>query len=187
MVYSEPRFLADGNTLPTKSRDIWAAALSGLVVGGLVESALGVFSDSLFSLVIGAFVGGIVGAYVLYGKVGQAAAAGALAGGLGTPFFLGVSQILFIFEVIHPPSGPTPPVSELQVPVILLLALNVLAGAVGGTLAGAVRHPVQEAGPTQPSGAPLGAPQQVRYCVQCGAQLPTGVVVCPHCNARQPG
>ncbi len=186
MVYSKPLFLADGNTLPIKSRDIWAATLSGLVVGGLVESALSVLSDSLFSLVIGAFVGGIVAAYVLYGKVGQAAAAGALAGILSTPFFLGVSQILFIFQVIPPPSGPTPPVSELQGPIVFLLALNVLAGAVGGTLASAVRHPVQETGPAQPSGAPLGAPPQVRYCVQCGAQLPVGAVVCPHCNARQP-
>ncbi len=172
--------------MPTKSRDIWAATLSGLIVGGLVESALSVVSNSLFSLVIGAFVGGIVAAYVLYGKVPQAAAAGALAGILGTPFFLGVSQILFIFEVIPAPSGPTPPVSELQSPIVFLLALNVLAGTVGGTLASAVRHPVQETGPVQPSGAPLGAPLQARYCVQCGAQLPVGAVICPHCNARQP-
>ena len=27
---------------------------------------------------------------------------------------------------------------------------------------------------------------QVRYCVQCGAQLSLGTSVCPFCNARQP-
>jgi ribosomal protein L40E len=26
----------------------------------------------------------------------------------------------------------------------------------------------------------------VRYCVQCGAQLPSGALICPQCNARQP-
>jgi Zn-dependent protease/predicted transcriptional regulator len=29
-------------------------------------------------------------------------------------------------------------------------------------------------------------PGQVRYCVQCGAQLPLGTLVCPFCGARQP-
>jgi Zn-dependent protease/predicted transcriptional regulator len=27
---------------------------------------------------------------------------------------------------------------------------------------------------------------QVRYCVQCGGQLPAGTAICPHCNAKQP-
>jgi len=27
---------------------------------------------------------------------------------------------------------------------------------------------------------------QVRYCIQCGAQLPFGTLTCPHCNATQP-
>jgi len=27
---------------------------------------------------------------------------------------------------------------------------------------------------------------QMRYCVQCGAQLPLGTLTCPHCNATQP-
>ncbi len=30
------------------------------------------------------------------------------------------------------------------------------------------------------------APRQVRYCVQCGAQLTIGTATCPFCNAKQP-
>jgi CBS domain-containing protein len=30
------------------------------------------------------------------------------------------------------------------------------------------------------------SPGQVKYCVQCGAQLLTGIQVCPHCRATQP-
>ena len=30
------------------------------------------------------------------------------------------------------------------------------------------------------------APAQVRYCVQCGAQLTIGTATCPFCNAKQP-
>ena len=30
------------------------------------------------------------------------------------------------------------------------------------------------------------APDQFRYCVQCGAQLPAGTLTCPHCNVQQP-
>jgi CBS domain-containing protein len=30
------------------------------------------------------------------------------------------------------------------------------------------------------------SPPQMQYCVQCGAQLPVGTKVCPHCNATQP-
>jgi len=34
-----------------------------------------------------------------------------------------------------------------------------------------------------PAAPPLG---QVKYCIQCGAQLPMWTQVCPHCNAKQP-
>jgi Zn-dependent protease len=34
-------------------------------------------------------------------------------------------------------------------------------------------------------GAGLPTTGQIRYCVQCGAQLPAGTLVCPYCNAKQ--
>jgi hypothetical protein len=57
-------------------------------------------------------IGGVVAAYLLHGKVGQAATAGALAGLLGTPFIFGIEQILAIFEVLPIPPGPTPSMAE---------------------------------------------------------------------------
>ena len=39
-------------------------------------------------------------------------------------------------------------------------------------------HPIWQPTPT--------ATGQIRYCVQCGAQLQAGIQVCPHCNAKQP-
>jgi Zn-dependent protease/predicted transcriptional regulator len=34
--------------------------------------------------------------------------------------------------------------------------------------------------PTSPAPAPM------KYCIQCGARLPVGTQICPHCNAPQP-
>jgi hypothetical protein len=172
--------------LYAKSRDVWAATLTGVVVGGIIEAALSVLNDSIFIIAAGAFVGGVVAAYVLYGKIGQAAVAGILAGVLVTPFFLGLSQILAIFEVIPTPSGPTPPMSELQVVVAFIFMTNLVAGVVGGALGGAIRHRKPELEHPATVAPPGAAVAQARYCVQCGAQLPTGAVICPHCSARQP-
>ena len=171
--------------MPPKSRDLFAAALAGVVVTGILTAFLEAagltppISDG-----IGAFVGGGVAAYVLYGKIGQAAAAGAISGVLGTPFYLGVSEILFIFGIIPTPSGPTPPMSELQVAVVIILGIDLLFGIFGGAVVGGIRHPM-EAPMAQPQTTP-GTMPQIKYCIQCGAQLPQGAVVCPHCSARQP-
>jgi len=167
-----------------KSRELWGAALVGVVVGGVLAALLDATTLPL-SNAVGALVGGAVAAYVLYGKVGQATAAGALSGILGTPFYLGVSEILVIFGVVPTPPGPTPPLSELQGAVVLIFGIDLVAGLVGGSLVGSLHHQPQEAAIPQPQPIP-GTVTQVRYCVQCGAQLPTGAVICPQCNARQP-
>jgi len=175
------------STQLTQRRDLWAATLVGVVVTGIVAACLEAagltppISDGA-----GAFIGGAAAAYVLYGKVGEATAAGALSGVLGTPFYLGMSEILYIFGVIPTPSGPTPPLSELEVAVFIIIGIDLVAGVFGGTIVGAMRHRREEAaaGP-QPQMVP-GVIPQTKYCVQCGAQLLPGAVVCPHCNARQP-
>lgn len=171
--------------MSAKSRELWAATLSGLIVGGVLATLLSI-DDLPFSTAIGALVGGVVAAYVLYGKVNQAVTAGALAGVLGTPFFLGVSQIFLIFEIIPIPSGPNPPLSQLQEAVVFIFMTNLVAGAVGGALGGAIRHRKPEMEQPATVVQPGTVAAQVRYCVQCGAQLPSGTVICPHCSARQP-
>jgi len=185
ILYSEGRFLASGISLSAKSRDLWVATLSGLIVSGVLASVLSI-PDIPFSTGIGALVGGVVAAYVLYGKVNQAVTAGALAGILGTPFFLGVSQIFLIFGLIPIPSGPNPPLSQLQTEVVFIFMINLVAGVIGGALGGTIRHRKPEMEQPTTVALPSAAPTQVRYCVQCGAQLPSGAVICPHCNARQP-
>ena len=172
--------------MPAKTRDLWTAVLAGVIVTGVLTAVLEAASlTPPLSDAIGAFVGGAIAAYVLYGKVGQATAAGALAGIIGTPFYLGVSEILFIFGIIPTPSGPTPALSVLQEAVVIILGIDLVSGAMGATVAGAVHHPPPEAIAPPPQITP-GTISQTRYCVQCGAQLPPGAVVCPHCNARQP-
>lgn len=46
---------------------------------------------------------------------------------------------------------------------------------------GSIQHHEPDASAAKPT-----APGLVRYCVQCGGQFPTGTVICPHCNAKQP-
>jgi len=171
--------------MTAKSSEVGTASLGGLVVGGLVAVILSMV-DLPFSTALGAFIGGVAAAYLLYGKIGQACLAGATSGLLSTPFFLGVSQILLIFELIPLPSGPTPPLSALQTAIVVIVLMNLAAGAIGGFLTAVVRHPRPGAGLPPPPPPPGYAPGQVRYCVQCGAQLPAGSLICPHCNARQP-
>jgi len=172
--------------MPVKSRDLWTATLVGVVVTGVLTAALEAagltppYSDG-----VGAFVGGAVAAYVLYGKVGQASTAGALSGVLGTPFYLGAAEILYIFGLIPAPSGPTPALSELQAAVVIIFGIDMVAGVFGGAVVGAMRHPHEEAVALQPQ-AVVTPVVQNKYCVQCGAQLPGGAVLCPHCGARQP-
>jgi hypothetical protein len=172
--------------MSSKSRELGTATLGGLVVGGLASSVLAI-ADVSFSTAIGALIGGIVAAYLLRGKVGQAAMAGAVSGLLGTPFLLGFEDILAIFEVVPIPSGPTPSMAELQAAVAVIAGMDLIAGAIGGAIFATVYHPPREV-PSQPTLPPVpgAAPGQVRYCVQCGAQLPSGALICPHCNARQP-
>jgi len=171
---------------PVKSRDLWTAVLAGVVVTGVLTAFLEAASlTPPLSDAVGAFVGGAIAGYVLYGKVGQATAAGALSGIIGTPFYLGVSEILFIYGIIPTPAGPTPPMSELQAAVVIILGIDLVSGAVGATLGGAVHHQPPETLAPPPQITP-GTIAQTRYCVQCGAQLPPGALVCLQCNARQP-
>jgi hypothetical protein len=184
--YSESQLLGDRFALNGKSRELGTATLGGLVVCGVVSIVLDVAQVTLSSA-IGALIGGVVAAYLLRGKIGQAATAGALSGLLGTPFIFGIEQILAIFEVLPIPPGPTPSMSELQSAVAIIVTMDLVAGAVGGGFFGAFYRPPKEAVPPITPASTTGAvPAQVRYCVQCGAQLPAGALICPHCNARQP-
>lgn len=167
----------------SKTHELGTSVAIGMVVGGLLATVLSM-PDLPFSAPIGAFVGGACAAYVLYQKIGPCTLAGALSGLLSLPFFLGVSQILVIFEIIPIPPGPQPTMVELQSAVVAITLMDLLAGAIAGSMLGAIRHrPPSQAEPSTMVKFP---PGQVKYCVQCGAQLPPGILACPHCGAKQP-
>ncbi len=173
-------------TMVGKARELGTATLGGLVVGAVLGTILGVANAPLYSA-IGSFIGGIVAAYLLQGKIGQAAIAGALSGILGTPFLLGLSDILAIFGLIPTPSGPTPSLADLQNVVMIIAGMDLLSGAAGGVILGTLHHPPGSVPSTPPPQPAAGVtPIQARYCVQCGAQLPSGALICSQCNARQP-
>jgi len=163
--------------------------LIGVVVGSIIAALLDVVIASLSPLsnAIGAIVAGVIAAYVLNGKPPQAFRTGVVSGVLGLPFYFGVAQILYIFGA-YPIQTTTPTWSQLQVlqeSVVIIFVIYVGLGSGAGFMVGAVRHPPTEIQPPQPIG--LGSSTgQPRYCVQCGAQLPAGTLICPHCNARQP-
>lgn len=168
-----------------KNRELGTAVCGGLAVGGILTAFLGI-TDLPLASTAGAVIGGGIAAYLLYGKIQQGAVVGVLSAIFGYPFYIGVVYILLIFGVYAPPGGPTPSMSVIQAGVVLEFLLNIVAGAMGGVIVSSVRRPTL---------APLGAatqvslgsaPGQARYCVQCGAQLQAGNLICPHCGARQP-
>ncbi len=173
--------------MPNKTRDFGTATLGGIVATGIVTVVLEMAgaADYLgaFFFAVGAFIGGLVAAYLLYGKISQAAIAGVVSGLLGTFFYLGISDTLAIFAIIPIPSGPRPELSQLQAALTVIIMMNLIAGTLGATILSAVHHAPKELPPPPPP--PGSGTVQVRYCVQCGAQLPTGAMICPHCNARQ--
>ena len=173
--------------MPTKSRELWSATLVGVVVTGVLTAVLeaGNLTPPI-SNGLGALIGGAAAGYFLYGKAGEASKAGLLSGLLGTPFYIGMSEVLYIFGAISPPSGPTPSLAQLQVALGIIVLINLVAGSVGGLLAGAVRHPQAQVPTPEQAQVTPGTVSQNKYCIQCGALLPPGALVCPACNARQP-
>jgi len=173
--------------MSSRSREIGTASLGGLIVGGVLGAILSV-TEVPFGTALGALIGGLVAGYLLYGKVGHAALAGALSGILGYIFFWGVLVQMLFFQIYVPPQGPEPPPSLVQLGVIIGFVFNLIGGAVGGAVMGLVRRAKPQAGSIPPPPPPPTSPAtgQVKYCVQCGAQMPAGATICPHCNARQP-
>ena len=165
-----------------KSRELGTGVLAGAILGGLVSSLLSI-GNVTYAAPIGGFVAGASAAYVIYAKMGHASLAGVLAGVLSLPFFLGLTQILVIFEVIPLPSGAQPSFAELQGAVVAITLMNLLAGGVGGSILGMVRHPPMT---PPPQTVVAGVPIQNTYCVQCGAHFPLGTILCPQCGAKQP-
>ncbi|MGD0424162.1 MAG: zinc ribbon domain-containing protein [Candidatus Bathyarchaeia archaeon] len=166
----------------SKSRELGTGIAVGLIAGGVLATLLSIFNFP-FSAPVGAFVSGALAAYVIYDKVGLATLGGACAGLLSLPFYLGLSQIFVIFEIIPIPPGPQPTMAELQSAVVAITLMDIVAGAVAGSILGAIHHPPP---PSVATPLPTYPAEQSKYCVQCGAKMTPGTLICPHCGARQP-
>jgi hypothetical protein len=165
-----------------KSRELGTGIAVGLIAGGVLASVLSIFNFPL-SAPVGAFAAGALAAYVIYDKIGPATLGGAFAGLLSLPFYLGLSQVFVIFEIIPIPPGPQPTMAELQSAVVAITLMDIVAGAVAGSILGAVHHPPP---PSVATPLPTFPPEQAKYCVQCGAKMTPGTLTCPQCGARQP-
>lgn len=166
----------------SKSRELGTGIAAGLIAGGVLATILSIF-DFPFSAPAGAFVAGALAAYLIYDKIGPATLGGAFAGLLSLPFYLGLSQVFVIFEIIPIPPGPQPTMAELQSAVVAITLMDIVAGAVAGSILGAIHHPPPPSVVTPLTTYP---PEQAKYCVQCGAKMPPGTITCPQCGARQP-
>lgn len=165
----------------SKSRELGTGIAVGLIVGGVLATVLSIFNFQL-SAPVGAFIAGALAAYLIYDKIGPATLGGALAGLLSLPFYLGLSQVFVIFEIIPIPPGPQPTMAELQSAVVAVTLMDLVAGAVAGSILGTIHHPP----PSVATPLPTYPPEQTKYCVQCGAKMIPGTPTCPQCGARQP-
>ena len=165
----------------SNKHELGSGVVVGLVVGGIISAVIEAAGFSFPP--VGALVGGACAAYIIRNKLNVSVEAGALSGLLSLPFYLGVSYILLVFGVIPIATGSQPSLPEIQNQVLLVTVLDLMAGAIGGMVLGAVRRPTVTPPVTVPGTIQAG---QAKYCVQCGAQLPVGGPTCPHCGAKQP-
>lgn len=161
--------------------------LAGLVVAGIIGVILDVVEVPVGSAA-GAFVGGLVAAWLLYARRGRATAAGFLVGVFSFPVQLAIFMALMSSRLYTPPPVPEISSSDLFVALAVTVVMQVVGGAVGGLLGGVLHHPppgvVEAPRPYLPTPPP--PPRPEKYCVQCGAGLAKETPVCPACGARQP-
>ncbi|WP_455283592.1 DUF5518 domain-containing protein, partial [[Eubacterium] cellulosolvens] len=117
-----------------------ASVLVGLVVAGVVGVILDVIEVPVGSAA-GAFVGGLVAAWLLYARRGRAATAGFLVGVLSFPVQLSVFMALIYSGLYTPPPVPEISQSVLLVALALTVVMEVVGGTAGGLLGGILRHP----------------------------------------------
>jgi len=163
-----------------------ASVVAGLVVAGIIGVLLEVVEVPLGS-VVGAFLGGIVAAWLLYSARGKATAAGFAVGIVAFPLQLSIYIVLLSSGLYSPPiPEPSPTTSEILIALVVTVVLQIFAGSIGGLLGGILHHPPLGAvAPARPH-LPPPPPRPEKYCVQCGAGLAEETSVCPACGAKQP-
>ncbi len=161
------------------------SALVGLLVAGIIGIVLEILQIPL-GTAIGAFVGGIAAAWLLYGPRNRALIAGFIVGVFSFPVQLLIFTGVVSSGLYTPPPVEAIPQDLLLAALVVSLVIQIITGTVGGLLGGILHH--------RPSGAieaprpyvPPPPPRPEKYCVQCGAGLGNETLVCPACGAKQP-
>ena len=162
-----------------------ASVLVGLVVAGVIGVILDV-AELPAGSAAGAFVGGLVAAWVLHARRGRAATAGFLVGVLSFPVQLSIFVALVYSGLYTPPPVPEIPESVLLVALAFAVVMQVVGGTAGGLLGGILHRPPETVEKTPHPYPPPPPPRPEKYCIQCGAGLAEETSVCPACGARQP-
>lgn len=172
-------------SLSARRLSMGASVVAGLVVAGIVGVILDVIEVPAGST-LGAFVGGLISAWLLYVGRARATVAGFLVGAISFPIQLSIFMALISSGLYMPPQVPEIPENTLLAALAVAVVMQVIAGAVGGLLGGILHHPPAGAVETPRPYLPPPAPRPEKYCVQCGAGLAKETSVCPACGARQP-
>ena len=172
-------------SLPVRRVGMGASVLAGLIVAGVVGVILEVIEVPAGSAA-GAFVGGLVAAWLLYTQRGRASVAGFLVGVLSFPVQLSILMALVSSGLYTPPPVPEIPQSVFLTALGLTVLMQVVGGTLGGLLGAILRHPSPGLVEAPRPHLPPPPPRPEKYCVQCGAGLAKETAVCPACGAKQP-
>jgi len=171
--------------LSARKSGMGISAVAGLLVAGIVGIILEILQVPL-GTAVGAFVGGIAAAWLLYGPRNRALIAGFIVGLFSFPV-----QLLFFMGVASSGLYTPPPVEALPQDILLAalavsLVIQVITGTVGGFLGGILHHPPAGTIEAPRPYVPPPPPRPEKYCIQCGAGLAKETLVCPACGAKQP-
>lgn len=179
------RFRSGREGLSTARVNMGLSVFAGLVIGGIIGVVLDIVEIPAASAV-GAFVGGLVAALLLYAERRRALIAGFLVGLFSFPVQLSMFVALVSSGLYIPPQVPEVSQDILLVALIVTVVMQAVGGTVGGLLGGMIRHPPPRPVESPRQYLPPPPPRPEKYCIQCGVGLAKETSVCPACGAKQP-
>jgi len=161
------------------------SVLIGLAIAGVVGVLLDIAEISAGGA-IGAFVGGLVAALLLYAGRKRTTIIGFLVGLFSFPVELSILMGVVTFKLYTPPQVPEIPVNVLLVALVATLFMQIMGGTIGGLLGGIMRHPSPGTEEVPSPNPPPSPSRPEKNCVQCGAGLAKEASICHACGAKQP-
>jgi len=175
--------------LAARRMSMAVSVVSGLVLAGIIGFILDVAEVPLPlpGGAAGAFLGGLLAAWLLYARRGRALVAGFLVGLFSFPVEL-LILMGSVYTGLYALPRPSQEISQsdLLMALVLVVIMEVIGGTAGGLVGGFLHHPPVGAVEAPRPYMPPPPPRAEKYCVQCGTGLAKETPVCPACGARQP-